>query len=62
MAFMKKLLQSRRVLLAWFSALPALMVQHVQRVLLVLLMLLQTELLLMLQLQIVRIYFNYNYI
>ena len=55
MAFMKLLLQSRRVLLAWFSALPALMVQHVQRVL-------QTELLLMLQLQIVRIYFDYNYI
>ena len=62
MAFMKKLLQSTSVLLAWFSALPALMVQHVQRVLLVLLMLLQTELLLMLQLQIVRIYFDYNYI
>ena len=59
---MKKLLQSRRVLLARLSALLALMVQHVQRVLLVLLMLLQTELLLVLQLQIVRIYFDYNYI
>ena len=62
MAFMKLLLQSRRVLLAWFSALPALMVQHVQRVLLVLLLLLQTELIGLPQLQVVSIYFKYNYI
>ena len=55
LAFMKKLLQSRRVLLAWFSALNALMVQHVQSVLL-------QELFGLPELQIVRIYFKYNYI
>ena len=58
MAFMKKLLQSRRVLLAWLSALPALMVRRVQRVPL---LLLQTELLLLPQL-VVSIFFDYNYI
>ena len=58
MAFMKKLLQSRRVLLAWFSALPALLVRRVQRVPL---LLLQTELLLLPQL-VVSIFFDYNYI
>ena len=40
MAFMKKLLQSRRVLLARLSALPALVLRCVQRVPLI-----QTELL-----------------
>ena len=55
MAFMKKLLQSRRVLFAWLSALNALMVQHVQSVLL-------QELFGLPELQIVRIYFKYNYI
>ena len=55
---MKLLLQSRRVLLAWFSALPALLVRRVQRVPL---LLLQTELLLLPQL-IVSIFFDYNYI
>ena len=40
LAFMKLLLQSRRVLLARLSALPALLVRRVQRVLLI-----QTELL-----------------
>ena len=54
MAFMKKLLQSRRVLLAWFSALPALMVQHVQGVLI-------QELILLSQL-LVSNFFDYNYI
>ena len=58
MAFMKLLLQSRRVLLAWFSALPALLVRRVQRVPL---LLLQTELLLLPQL-VVSIFFDYNYI
>ena len=59
---MKLLLQSRRVLLARLSALPAMLVRRVQRVLLVLLLLLQTELLGLPQLQVVRIYFDYNYI
>ena len=58
MAFMKKLLQSRRVLLARLSALPALLVRRVQRVPL---LLLQTELLLLPQL-VVSIFFDYNYI
>ena len=58
MAFVKMKLQSRRVLLAWFSALPALLVRRVQRVPL---LLLQTELLLLPQL-IVSIFFDYNYI
>ena len=58
LAFMKKLLQSTSVLLAWLSALPALMVRRVQRVPL---LLLQTELLLLPQL-VVSIFFDYNYI
>ena len=53
---MMKNFQSRSVLLARFSAEPA----HIGRVHRVLL--LQTELLLVLELQIVRIFFDYNYI
>ena len=56
MAFVKMKLQSRRVLLARFSALPA----HMRRVQGVR-VLLQTELLLLPQL-IVSIFFDYNYI
>ena len=52
----------QHVVLALLSALPAMLVRRVQRVLLVLLLLLQTELLGLPQLQIVRIYFDYNYI
>ena len=54
MAIMKKLLQSCFVLLAWLSALNALMVQHVQGVLL-------QELIFLSQL-LVSNFFNYNYI
>ena len=55
LAFMKLLIQSRCVLLACICALPALMVRRVQGVL-------QLELLFLLELQVVRIYFKYNYI
>ena len=55
---MKKKLKSRRVLLARFSALPALVLRCVQSVPL---LLLQTELLLLPQL-VVSIFFDYNYI
>ena len=58
MAFMKKLLQSRRVLLARLSALPALVLRCVQRVPL---LLLQTELIWLPQL-VVSNFFDYNYI
>ena len=60
MAFLNLLLQRWRVLLVRLSALPAMLVRRVQSVLL---LLIQIELLGRLsQLQIVRIYFNYNYI
>ena len=54
---MKLLLQRRCVLLARLSALPALVLRCVQRVAYI-----QTELLGLPQLQIVSIYFKYNYI
>ena len=56
LAFMKKLLQSRRVLLARLRGVPALLiVRGVQRVLL-------QELFGLPEIQIVRIFFDYNYI